>query len=87
MLYCRDLTDTQMDKLSNFRIKKYEDGWVSEILIPRWTLFGIKYHWTHFIGVNGINCKPWFFSSRKFAERETILRIKRDIILRSRANN
>lgn len=63
-----------------FRIKKYDDGWVSEIRKPVWTLFGIKYKWTHYISVFGILDKPWYFHSREMAEEETIRKFKIGLI-------
>jgi hypothetical protein len=69
-----------MYEQANFRIKKYGAGWVSEIRKPIWTLFGIRYKWTHFISVSGMSDKPWFFRDRKFAEEETLKFIKWQLI-------
>jgi hypothetical protein len=68
-----------MQEVANFRIKKYGAGWVSEIRKPKCTFFGIRYKWTHYISVSGMSDKPWFFSSRKFAEQETLKQIERDM--------
>jgi hypothetical protein len=51
---------------------------------PKWTLFGIKWKWTHYISVSGISEMPWYYSTEKFAEEEALKHIKWDIIENSR---
>ena len=63
-------------KNTNLRIKKYAKGWVFEIRKPRWTLFGIRWKWTHCISVSGIHTEPWYYPSKQIAEKEALLNIK-----------
>lgn len=68
---------------SNFRVKKHPRGWVAEYKKPRWSLFGIKYKWAHYISVSGISSMPWYFGSKEAAERELLLNVKWDMIRES----
>lgn len=65
---------------SNFRIKKYKQGYAIEIKVPRWTLFGIKYKWTHYISVSGISEEPWYFTTKGYAGGELLKHVKWDTI-------
>ncbi len=70
-----------------YRIKKYDKGYVSEVLKPRWTLFGIRYKWTHFLSVSGMSDKPWYFSNYRIAEEETLKYLSWDITEKSNEVN
>ena len=63
-----------------YRIIEYKGGFVSQIRYPKWTLFGIKYKWKHFISVSGISDKPWVFNTWEMAREETLNKIKWGIL-------
>ena len=65
----------------NYRIKKYEKGFVVEVQKTTW--HGKKY-WTHFISVAGISSEPWFHSSYEYAEMNLLNEIKWQTIRNSR---
>lgn len=65
----------------NYRIKKYEKGFVVEVQKTNW--YGRKY-WTHFISVAGIRSEPWFHSSYEYAEMNLLNKIKCQTIRNSR---
>jgi hypothetical protein len=65
----------------NYRIKKYEKGFVVEVQKTNW--YGRKY-WTHFISVAGISSEPWFHSSYEYAEMNLLNEIKWQTIRNSR---
>jgi hypothetical protein len=65
----------------NYRIKKYEKGFVVEVQKTTW--YGKKY-WTHFISVAGISSKPWFHSSYEYAEINLLNKIKWQTIRNSK---
>jgi len=64
-----------------FRIKKYDEGFVVEVQKKTW--YG-KTYWTHFISVAGIASKPWYHSTYNDAESNLIKTIKWDTIWNSR---
>ena len=63
-----------------FQVTKYKRGYVVEVRKYKWTLFGIKKYWTHYISVSGIESMPWYFKTREVAISELLLKIKFDII-------
>lgn len=65
---------------SNLRITKHPQGWLSEIKVPYWTIFGIRYKWTHFISYSGIPEKPFYFSDHFRALEATLLRVENQLI-------
>lgn len=65
-----------MREEANLRIRKYARGWVVEIKKPKWTLFGIRWKWTHYLSVAGISDEPWYYKTREIAESEALLNIK-----------
>lgn len=60
----------------NLRIKKYNKGWVVEYQKPKWSIFGIKSIWIHYISVTGIHKEPWYFQSEEMAQKEMLLQLK-----------
>lgn len=70
----------------NIRIEKHEKGYVVEVKKPRWTLFGIKWRWTHYISVSGISEQPWYYSSYDIAEKEALFHIRIDLIKKTFRN-
>ncbi len=56
-----------------YRIKKYNKGFVVEVQKTKW--YGKKY-WVHFISVAGISSMPWFHSSYEYAEMNLVNEIK-----------
>ncbi|NRA52151.1 MAG: hypothetical protein HRU12_23730 [Phaeodactylibacter sp.] len=65
----------------NFRIAKYDRGFVVEVQKRTW--YGRKY-WTHFVSVAGIESRPWFFSSYDLAMTGLLDEIKLQTIRNSR---
>lgn len=63
----------------HIRVKEYPQGWLSEIRKPHWTIFGIRYKWTHFISYTGIPERPFYFSTMEAAVFETILVIEKQM--------
>ncbi len=55
---------------SNFRIVKTNKGFRVDILKSKWSLFGIKKYWTHFISYSGIPDEPFYYSSFDMAMSE-----------------
>ena len=47
-----------------FRIEKYNEGFVVEVLKSKW--YGKKY-WTHYISVSGMPSIPWYHSTFDYA--------------------
>ena len=62
--------------MSNFRIKKYPKGFVVEVEKTRWTIFGNKKYWTHFISVSGISSLAWHHSTYEMAQMNLLNEIK-----------
>jgi len=56
-----------------FRVKEYPQGWLAEVQRSKWTLFGLKTYWTHYIGYSGMEHEPFYFSSAESA-RDAIKR-------------
>jgi hypothetical protein len=56
-----------------FRIKKYNEGYVVEIQKTKW--YGKKY-WTHFVSVSGIESMPWHHSTFDYAMTNLLDKIK-----------
>lgn len=62
--------------MSRFRIKKYPRGFVVEVEKTKWTIFGNKYYWTHFISVSGISSLAWYHSTYAMAQMNLLNEIK-----------
>jgi hypothetical protein len=54
-------------------------GFVVQVKIAKWSLFGIKYKWIPYLTVSGQK-QPWYYSTYERAMSEMILQIRRDII-------
>lgn len=67
-----------------FRIKKYDKGYVVEVKKYSCFLFYKKVYWTHFISVAGIESLPWYHSEYKYAEMNLLSKIKTTTIINSR---
>lgn len=50
-----------------FRVKQYKQGWLAEMRKPKWTIFGIRYYWTHFVGFYGMDKEPFYFETPESA--------------------
>ena len=57
----------------NFRIKKYDKGFVVEVQMRKW--YGKKY-WTHFISTAGMSSEPWCPPTYELARQSLIQEIK-----------
>lgn len=56
-----------------FRIKKFDEGFMVQVLKCKW--FGRDYY-THYISYTGLPKEPYYFSSYDKAEEELLLDIK-----------
>lgn len=65
---------------SNFRIVKTPKGYRVDIQKSKWTLFGIKKYWTHFISYSGLSDHPFYYSTFDFALNDMLKEIKWQII-------
>lgn len=59
-----------MEKV-NFRILKKTKGYIVEVQVSKWTLFGIKKVWKPFILTSGLDI-PWHHSSYDFAMKNLL---------------
>lgn len=65
---------------SNFRIKKYNQGYSVEVKVPKWTLFGIRWKWTHYISYSGMKDVPYYFTTKGYAKNELLKLVSFDTI-------
>jgi hypothetical protein len=49
-----------------FRITKNNIGYIVEIQVSKWTLFGLKKEWTPYVKSSGMNC-AWHHKSYEMA--------------------
>jgi hypothetical protein len=64
----------------NLRIVNTKKGFRVEILKSKWTLFGIKKYWTHFISYAGIPEKPFHYPSFDMAMEDLLKEIRWELI-------
>jgi len=61
------------------------ESWVvEEEKEKRFLIFFKKKYWTHFIGVSGIESKPWYFVNKEIAMHQLIFKIENQTIVNSR---
>ena len=59
-------------EISGFRINKYNKGYLIEIEKSKWTLFGIKKYWVHYISHEEICDEALYFTNFEMALRKMI---------------
>jgi hypothetical protein len=65
---------------SNFRIVKTKKGYRVDIQKSRWTLFGLKTYWTHYISWSGMSDKPYYYKDYISAMEAMFQEIKWDVL-------
>jgi len=65
---------------SNFRIVKTIKGYRVDIQKTKWTLFGVKKYWTHFISYSGIDKTAFYYSTFEMAMSEMLKEIRWDVL-------
>jgi hypothetical protein len=63
----------------NFRILKKAKGYIVEIEIVKWSLFGLKKEWKPFIKSAGLDC-TWHHSTYDFAMMNLLDKVKNQTI-------
>ena len=64
---------------SNFRIVKTKKGYRVDIQKTKWTLFGLKKYWTHFVSYSGLPKHPFYYSTFEMAINEMLKEIKWEV--------
>jgi hypothetical protein len=64
-----------------FRIVKKERGYIVEIEVVKWTLFGLKKEWKPFVKSSGLDC-AWHHKKYHSAHLNLITQIEDELILR-----
>ncbi len=54
-------------------------GFVVQVKVAKWSLFGIKYKWIPYLTVSGQK-QSWYYSTYERAMSEMILQIRRDVL-------
>ena len=65
---------------SNFRIVKTKKGYRVDIQKTKWTLFGLKKYWTHFISYSGLSEHPFYYSTFETAMSEMLKEIRWEVL-------
>ena len=65
---------------SDFRIVRSQEGFLVEKQIVKWTLFGLKKKWIHFISYSGLSDCPYYFKTFDSALENMLKEVKWDII-------
>ena len=65
---------------SNFRIVKTKKGYRVDIKKTKWTLFGLKKYWTHFISYSGLAEHPFYYSTFDMAMSEMLKEIRWEVL-------
>lgn len=65
---------------SDFRIVESEKGFLVEKQIFKWTIFGLRKEWIHFISYSGLSEQPFYFETFDSALENMLKEIKWDII-------
>ena len=65
---------------SDFRITKTKKGFLVEKQIFRWTLFGLKIKWVHFISFSGLYDQPYYFETFDIALETMLKEIRWEVI-------
>jgi len=65
---------------SNLRIIKCQKGFLVQIEKSKWSLFGIKKYWTHFISYSGLSEEPFYFSTFENAMNEMLKEIRWEVL-------
>ena len=69
-----------MYESSNLRIVKTKKGFRVDVQKTKWTLFGIKKYWTHFISYSGLSEHPFYYSTFEIAISETLKEIRWEVL-------
>jgi hypothetical protein len=65
---------------ANIRIRHVQlKGFVVEIQKTKWSLFGLKKYWTHYINEPFNTEKPKYFDRRRSAQREALSRLETEL--------
>lgn len=65
---------------TNLRIREHSKGWVVEIEKSKWTIFGIKKYWVHFISYSGLSEQPFYYSTFDSCLEDLLREIKYELI-------
>ncbi len=68
--------------MSKFRILKKPNGFIVEVEVIKWSLFGLKKEWKPFIKSAGLNC-AWHHSTYEYAQMNLLKEIKWNTITNS----
>ena len=63
-----------------FRVKRYPQGWLTEVQKTKWTLFGLKKYWAHYIGYSGMEKEPYYFSTPESALEAIKRQVESDVV-------
>ena len=67
-----------MSKIKILRIRKIKDGYITEIEVSRWTLFGIRRRWVPYLTYRGTD-EAFPFSSRLGAKEAIVREIREEL--------
>jgi hypothetical protein len=65
---------------SNFRIVNTKKGYRVDIQKSKWTLFGLRTYWTHYISWSGMSDEPYYYKDHDSAMEAMLQEIKWDVL-------